>query len=76
KDKEKREVDFLTVVDEVPVQMVEVKLSDDNFSKHLFHFASFFDDKVQKYQIVHNLSQSKMKENVRMVAAHEFLANI
>lgn len=76
KDKEKREVDFLTVVDEVPVQMVEVKLSDDNFSKHLFHFASFFDDKVQKYQIVHNLSQNKMKENVRMVAAHEFLANI
>ncbi|MGI6394068.1 MAG: ATP-binding protein [bacterium] len=73
KDKEKREVDFLTVVDKKARCMIEVKLSDDNFSKNLFHFGSFFDESLAKYQIVHNLRTTKMKENVKMMEAHEFL---
>ncbi|HQJ59539.1 MAG TPA: ATP-binding protein [bacterium] len=76
KDKEKREVDFLTVVDGTVLQMIEVKLSDDNFSKNLFHFGSFFDESVKKYQIVHNLKMNKMKEDVRMIQAHEFLKDL
>jgi len=76
KDKEKREVDFLTVVDGSVLQMIEVKLSDDNFSKNLFHFGSFFDESVKKYQIVHNLKMNKMKEDVRMIQAHEFLKDL
>jgi hypothetical protein len=56
--------------------MIEVKLSDDNFSKNLFHFGSFFDETVKKFQIVHNLKMNKMKEDVRMIQAHEFLKDL
>ncbi len=76
KDKDKREVDFLTVVDKLPSQMIEVKLNDDNFSKNIFHFGSFFDESVKKYQIVLNLKTSKMKEEVRMIEAHQFLKDL
>ena len=76
KDKEKREVDFLTVIDGKVDSMIEVKLSDNNISKNLFHFSSFLDESVKKFQIVHNLKQKKMKDDVRMVSAHEFLAGV
>ena len=40
RDKEKHEVDFLPVVDNKPLGMVEVKVGDENFSPSLFRFHS------------------------------------
>jgi len=41
RDKEKREVDFLAVVDGKPRLLVEAKLADDAFSRALGHFLGF-----------------------------------
>ena len=38
KDKEKYEVDFLTVIDNEIIDMVEVKISDDNIPHSLVYF--------------------------------------
>ena len=38
RDKEKREVDFLTVIDNEIIDMVEVKISDDNIPHSLVYF--------------------------------------
>jgi len=57
KDKAGREVDFITLVDDKPEHLIEVKMSDTAFSKHIFHFSKFFNDTIKKYQLVHNLKQ-------------------
>ncbi len=72
RDKEKNEVDFLLVIDNKPVMMIEVKLSDNNFAPSLFRFNKFFKD-IKLFQIVHNLRQKKTKGSVNMLCAHEFL---
>jgi len=72
RDKEKNEVDFLLVIDNKPVMMIEVKLSDDSFAPSLFRFNKFFKD-IKSLQIVHNLRQKKTKGRVNMLCAHEFL---
>jgi hypothetical protein len=75
RDKEKREVDFLTVVDKKPVHLLEVKQSDESFSKHIFHFKRFF-SRVSSYQIVAEAKRKRMKDGVKLLSAHEFLKDI
>jgi hypothetical protein len=75
RDKEKREVDFLTVIDKIPVQMIEVKASDDNFSKSLFRFHNFLKE-ATPIQIVYNLKSKKSRGSAKMLPVHEFLANL
>jgi predicted AAA+ superfamily ATPase len=75
RDKEKHEVDFLMVIDNIPTQMIEVKAGDDNFSPSLFHFHNFL-KKATPIQIVYNLKNKKSRGPVRMMPVHEFLANI
>jgi uncharacterized protein len=75
RDKEKNEVDFLIVIDNKPVMMIEVKLSDDNFAPSLFRFNKFFKD-IKIFQIVHNLKHKKTKDTINMLTAHEFLKNL
>lgn len=73
RNKEGGEVDFLTLIDNKPRQMVEVKESDDSFSKSLFHFSTFF-KKIEGYQIVHNLKKRKMtSDGMRMWSVVDFL---
>jgi len=72
RDKEKREVDFLPVIDGNPVCMIEVKANDDNFASSLFHFHSKL-NKARPYQIVFGLNQKKSKNEAKMLPAHEFL---
>lgn len=72
RDKEKREVDFLPVIDGTPVCMIEVKVNDDNFSSSLFHFHSKL-KKAKPYQVVFGLRRKKAKNEARMLSAHEFL---
>ncbi len=75
RDKEKREVDFLIVIDNTPQHLIEVKLSDDTFSPACFHFLKYFPS-VKASQIVLNLRKPRMKTGIRMEAAADFLKNL
>jgi len=72
KDKEKHEVDFLPVVDNNPLCMIEVKVSEDNFSPALFRFHRKLQT-AKPFQIVYKLARRKSKDDARMLSAHEFL---
>jgi len=56
RDKEKREVDFLTVVDGKIQDLVEVKLSDENLSPHLSYFSERLKPRLA-VQVVFNLKK-------------------
>lgn len=75
RDKDKREVDFLTVVDKKPVHLIEVKQSDETFAKNIFHFKKFFSN-VQCFQLVKEVKRKKTKDGLRLLSAYEFLENI
>lgn len=75
RDKEKNEVDFLLVIDNRPVMMIEAKSGDDRFSSALFRFHKFLKDTIP-VQIVHNLKRKKSKGKATMEPAHEFLKNL
>lgn len=72
RDKEKRETDFLAVVDGYPVLMVETKTGDDTFDKSLFHFRRSIPG-VRTIQVVLGLKRRKQSGDVEMVPAAEFL---
>lgn len=72
RDKEKREVDFLTVIDNKIIDLVEVKLSDDNISPSLIYYA----DKIKaknSAQVVYNLKHEQVKSNIPIVHAKNWL---
>lgn len=75
RDKEKHEVDFLPVVDNVPLCMIEVRASDDHFSPSLFRFHSKL-EKARPFQVVYSLKRKKSKDSARMLPAHEFLRDL
>ena len=75
RDKEKHEVDFLPVIDNRPICMIEVKVSEENFSPSLFRFHKKLEN-AKPYQIVYKLKRKKSKEAVRMLPAHEFLRDL
>ena len=75
RDKEKREVDFLCLVDNNPLLLIEVKVSDDTFSPSLFRFHKYLSE-AEPYQIVYNLKHKKSKGPVKMLPVHEFLQTI
>ena len=75
RDKEKREVDFLVVVDNKPVTMIEVKESNDSFSASLFHFHRFLKS-ASNVQVVYNLKHHKSSGPAKMMPVHEFLMNL
>jgi len=74
RDKDKNEVDFLVVVDNRPILMVEVKASDDNFSRSLFRFLKYLPD-ARAVQVVYGLERRKESGGVEMLSAAEFLAD-
>ncbi len=72
RDKEKHEVDFLVVIDNKPVMMIEVKTGDDNFSPALFRFGNLLKNS-KVVQVVYDLKRKKTKNSVIMLPVHEFL---
>jgi predicted AAA+ superfamily ATPase len=72
RDKEKHEVDFLPVIDNRPLCMIEVKASEEKFSPSLFLFRKKLEH-LRAFQIVYGLKRKKSKDGVRMLSAHEFL---
>jgi hypothetical protein len=75
RDKEKREVDFLVVIDNKPVMMIEVKKSNDTFSTSLFRFHGFLKSAFP-VQVVYNLKHKKSSGPAKMMPVHEFLMNL
>jgi predicted AAA+ superfamily ATPase len=75
RDKVKNEVDFLVVIDGKPELMIEVKVSDNSFSKSLFLFHGFL-KRTKSVQVVYNLDRKKSSKGVKMLPIHEFLADI
>lgn len=75
RDKDKREVDFLTMINGKPVHLIEVKLSDEKFSKSLTHFKKFFPE-VSCIQLVHNFTRAKSTREIRLLPTHDFLEKI
>lgn len=75
RDKEKREIDFLTLVDGKVRHLIEVKAADGVFSKNLFRFKNQF-PASQALQVVHNLDRKKSTPELQMISAHEFLAHL
>lgn len=75
RDREKHEVDFLAVIDNQPVCMIEVKAGSENFSPSLFRFHDRLKT-ASPVQVVHGLKRKKSKHSARMIPAHEFLRDI
>jgi predicted AAA+ superfamily ATPase len=73
RDKDKNEVDFLTVIDKKPSLMIEVKVSDESFSRSLFRFHKFIKS-AKSVQLVYNLKRKKSTKLMSMYPVHEFLA--
>ena len=72
RDKEKREVDFLTVIDNKLIDMVEVKMSDDNLSQALV----YFNERLKPHspvQVIYNLTVEQNKKNIPLKKAVNWL---
>ena len=73
KDANQNEIDFVITLNRKPVHLVEVKTSDDSFSKSLFLFQKKYPS-VKAVQLVHHLDRVKEKEGVKMVNLSHYLA--
>jgi len=69
--KEKKEVDFVLVVDEHPVQMIEVKLRDDTPSPTLQYFHKKYC--IPALQLVRHAVLERVENNIEIRQAYGFL---
>lgn len=75
RDKEKREVDFLTLVEGVPQHLIEVKWKDDHFSPSLLYYFQKYFPQVDCLQLVHEFYKPRSSQGARIRPAHEFWKN-
>lgn len=74
RDKDKHEVDFITLSNSHPEFMIEVKSSDDSFSKNLIYFAEKID--CRAIQLVHNLEKNRTRTRVSMANLANWLGTL
>lgn len=76
RDKEKREVDFVLVEDKKQIlELIEVKLAEDEVDKNLLYFSSKYD--LTGTQVIKNLRQKYLGENkIKLIPATNFLENL
>lgn len=72
--KEQKEIDFVLVVDDEPVQMLEIKLSDPAMSPSLRYFYEKY--KIPAVQLVKNLRQERMDNGVEVRRAFDYLSQL
>jgi predicted AAA+ superfamily ATPase len=72
RDKEKREVDFLTTVDNKIIDLVEVKLSENGVSKNLKYFSERLKPK-NTTQVVLNLKRELQEKYIHIRRADSWL---
>jgi predicted AAA+ superfamily ATPase len=72
------EIDFLVLIDKKPKMMIEVKWSDDNFTKNFFFFDEFFiKTPIRKLQLVGELKKEKTLDKwTEMRSAMDWLSNL
>lgn len=75
RDKEKREVDFLVLRDKKIESIIEVKVSDDSFSKNLFYFQERVKPK-RAIQIVKELKNEKTLHSCEMISVKNYLISL
>ena len=75
RDREKREVDFLTVRDGKPERLIEAKLTDTEISQ-LKHFSGFFIEKPEAILLVRNLKRDLFLEGIHVKKASNWLQNL
>ncbi|MEO0234627.1 MAG: ATP-binding protein [candidate division WOR-3 bacterium] len=73
--KEKKEIDFVITENNKIIQMVEVKLSDDNPDKNLLYFKKLF-PQLEYIQLVHNLKYELKKDGIKIIPAGEYLSSL
>lgn len=73
RDKEKREVDFCLVKNNMPEMIVEVKKTSQDFSPHLKYFKRNYFQNIPAIQVVHRLDSKRMSEGCEMFGAVQFL---
>jgi hypothetical protein len=73
RDKDGREVDFVTVVDGKVTDLIEVKLSDDKISTSLKYFKSILNP-VRTTQLVANLKHPYDKDGVSVMTPIKFFS--
>ncbi len=74
RDKDSREVDFVTVIDDKVTDLIEVKSSDTNISNSL----KYYTEKLRPQravQLVGNLNRSFDKNGIRVTSPIEFFAD-
>lgn len=74
RDKEKREVDFLTVIDKKIVDLVEVKLSDEQVSSSLVYFNDRLHP-VSPVQVVLNIKRNLTAKGIPVRRAADWLVS-
>ena len=73
KNKDGREIDFLVVIENTPILMIEVKWADDSPSKNFMHYSKFI-AKVKKIQLVKEIDREKSYESgVEVVSVAKWL---
>jgi predicted AAA+ superfamily ATPase len=75
RDKEKREVDFLTLCDGQPRWMIEAKVSGDDVSS-LKHFSGFFTKKTEPILLVKNLKRELYLDGIKVKKAGAWLETL
>ena len=75
RNKQKQEVDFLTLVDKKPRHLIEVKLSDDKISRNIVYFSKYFPH-IECIQLVHELAAKKSNRHVKVLPAADFLSRV
>jgi len=72
--KEKKEVDFVLVVENEPVSMLEVKLSDSQISPTLRHFHKRYG--IPAIQLVKNLRLEQVVDGIELRKASSYLSSL
>lgn len=75
RDKEQREVDFVLTEDNLPVQIIEVKTSDDVPTRSIIYLKEHFQG-IDAIQLVHQLRQERFAKGIRVMHLHEFLSTL
>jgi predicted AAA+ superfamily ATPase len=75
RDKEKREVDFVTVINGKVTNLIEVKLASDNLEQSLLYYHRRF-PKVPSTQLVCSLDRARTVEGIQIEPAAKWLAGL
>lgn len=73
RDKEQRKVDFVLTEDNLPVQIIEVKASDDVPTRSIIYLKEHFQG-IDAVQLVHQLKQERFASGIKVMHLHEFLS--